>query len=166
FLKNDASTDTRLTSRWTGRDSLTTSWPKMLALPPSGSSRVESKRTSVDLPEPFWPRIATHSPRSMVNVTPSSAATRRRRLRPRVRVASRRKNSLRKLLTSTANTFNSYNSAEHGYTLRLHDAGGARDVRTQPRRNVTRKTVAVVSSVTDACHRAGIVNEPQTLAGP
>ena len=39
----------------------------MRALPPSCSSSVESRRTSVDLPEPFWPRIATHSPRSIVN---------------------------------------------------------------------------------------------------
>src|SRR5439155_20287836 len=82
---------------------------------PSGSSRVERTRTSVDFPEPFWPRIATHSPRSIVNVTPSSAATRRRRLRIPVRVASRRKNSLRKLWTSTANTSSSYDSAGHGY---------------------------------------------------
>jgi hypothetical protein len=52
-LKKDASTETRLTSRWTARDSLTTSWPKIAALPPSGSSSVESRRTSVDLPEPF-----------------------------------------------------------------------------------------------------------------
>jgi hypothetical protein len=96
-LKNDASTDTRLTSRCTARESLSTSLPKIFAVPPSGSSSVDKSRTNVDFPEPFWPRIATHSPRSIVNVTPSSAATRLRRLRPRVRVASRRKNSLRKL---------------------------------------------------------------------
>ena len=39
-------------------------------MPPSGRSSVESSRTSVDLPEPFWPRMATHSPRSIVKVTP------------------------------------------------------------------------------------------------
>src|SRR5436190_952668 len=75
----------------------------MRALPPSGRSRVESRRTSVDLPDPFWPRIATHSPRSIEKLTPSRAATRRLRLRRPERSASRRKNSLRRLSTSTAN---------------------------------------------------------------
>ncbi len=42
------------------------SWPKMRASPPSSISSVESRRTSVDLPEPFWPRMATHSPRAIV----------------------------------------------------------------------------------------------------
>src|SRR5206468_12533196 len=102
FLKNDASTDTRLTSRCTTRCSSKTSWPKILAVPPSFRSSVESSRTSVDLPEPFCPRIATHSPRSIANETPSSAGTRFRLRRSPERVASRRKNSLRKLSTSTA----------------------------------------------------------------
>ena len=77
-MKNEASTETRLTSFRTGRGSAKTSCPKMRASPPSWSSSVESSRTSVDLPEPFWPRIASVSPRCMVNVTPSSAGTRRR----------------------------------------------------------------------------------------
>ena len=41
------------------------SCPKIVALPPSWMSSVESRRTSVDLPEPFWPRMATHSPRAI-----------------------------------------------------------------------------------------------------
>ena len=55
FLKNEASTETRLTRRRTARSSETTSWPKTRAEPPSGRSSVESTRTSVDFPEPFWP---------------------------------------------------------------------------------------------------------------
>jgi len=55
------------------------------ALPPSPSKSVESRRTSVDLPEPFWPRMATHSPRPIANVTPSRAGTRRRAKRPALR---------------------------------------------------------------------------------
>jgi hypothetical protein len=51
-LKNDASTETRLTIVRTARVS-EISWPKMRALPPSGKSSVESSRTSVDFPEPF-----------------------------------------------------------------------------------------------------------------
>src|SRR5205823_3930700 len=72
------------------------SWPKTVAVPPSGRSSVESKRTSVDLPDPFGPRMATHSPRSIAKSTRLSAATRRL---PR---PSRRTNSLRKLWTSRA----------------------------------------------------------------
>src|SRR5439155_7551773 len=62
--KNDASTDTRLTSRRTALGSEETSCPKTRAVPPSGSRSVDRSRTSVDLPEPFWPRTATHSPRA------------------------------------------------------------------------------------------------------
>ena len=69
FLKKLASTETRFTSRRIVRASLNASCPKMRALPPSSSSSVDSRRTSVDFPEPFWPRIATHSPRSIVKVT-------------------------------------------------------------------------------------------------
>ena len=75
----------------TGRGSVKTSCPKIRAEPPSCSSSVASKRTSVDLPEPFWPRMATVSPRSIVNETSFSAA-KRTRLRP-----LRRRNSLRRL---------------------------------------------------------------------
>ena len=57
------------------------------------SKSVDSRRTSVDFPEPFCPSTATHSPRAIVNVTPSSAGTRRRANRPALR--SRRRNSLR-----------------------------------------------------------------------
>ena len=76
-LKNDASTDTRFTSRWTARGRRKTSFPNTSAEPPSCRSSVESRRTSVDFPEPFWPRMATHSPRVSENVTPCRAATRR-----------------------------------------------------------------------------------------
>ncbi len=68
-LKNDASTDTRFTSRCTARGRALTSMPNTCALPPSCRSSVESTRTSVDLPEPFWPRMATHSPRASVKLT-------------------------------------------------------------------------------------------------
>jgi hypothetical protein len=47
------------------------SCPKMRALPPSGSSSVESSRTSGRLPEPFWPSTAMHSPRRMSKVEPA-----------------------------------------------------------------------------------------------
>ncbi len=95
-MKKLASTETRLTSRWTARGSLATSWPKTIAVPPSSRSKVERSRTSVDLPEPFWPRMATHSPRSIVKETPSSAGTRRRFFRKPERAASLRTNSLRR----------------------------------------------------------------------
>src|SRR5919198_3167251 len=95
-LKNDASTETRLTIRRTAPSSRTTSWPNTRALPPSCSSSVDRTRTSVVLPEPFWPSTATHSPRAIVNETPSSA-TIRTRLRP-----SRRTNCLVRPATSTA----------------------------------------------------------------
>jgi hypothetical protein len=49
----------------------------MRAYPPSGSKSVESRRTSVDFPEPFWPRMATVSPFSIVNETPSRATRKR-----------------------------------------------------------------------------------------
>ena len=55
-----------------------TSMPNTSALPPSCSSSVDSRRTSVDFPEPFWPRMATHSPRAIRKLRPCSAATRRR----------------------------------------------------------------------------------------
>src|SRR5665811_2128773 len=65
--------------------------------PPASSSRsVESRRTSVDLPEPFWPRMATHSPRSIEKEIGPSAVVRRRR-KP-----SRRRKSLRRPRISTA----------------------------------------------------------------
>src|SRR5436190_9559178 len=89
-----------------------TSCPKIRAVPPSFSSSVESSRTSVELPEPFCPRIATHSPRSIANETPSSAGTRLRLRRRPDRVASRRKNSLRRLSTSTANIYCSYQALD------------------------------------------------------
>src|SRR6187397_2829822 len=77
----------------------------MLAVPPSCRSRVDRSRTSVDLPDPFWPRIATVSPRSMVKLTPFSAATRRRLRRQPLRLPpSRRMNSLRRSWTSSAGT--------------------------------------------------------------
>ena len=72
-MKKLASTETRLTSRCTARCSVKTSCPNTLALPPSFRSSVESRRTSVDLPEPFWPRIATHSPRRIVKLTSRNA---------------------------------------------------------------------------------------------
>src|SRR5438067_344507 len=74
----------------------------MCALPPSSSRSVESRRTSVDLPEPFCPRIATHSPRSILNVTSRSAGRRRRANRPALR--SRRRNTFVRCSTSTAGT--------------------------------------------------------------
>src|SRR5205823_5379321 len=66
-------TETRLTSRRIVAASLNASWPKIRASPPSSISRVESRRTSVDFPDPFWPRMATHSPRAIVKVTSASA---------------------------------------------------------------------------------------------
>ena len=48
--------------------------PEHAALaPPSGSSSVERIRTSVDLPEPFWPSTATHSPRPISSEMPARA---------------------------------------------------------------------------------------------
>src|SRR4051794_13229823 len=72
----------------------------MRASPPSLISNVERRRTSVDLPDPFWPRIATHSPRSIVNVTDLSAGIRLRAKRPAF--LSLRRNSFVRLTTSTA----------------------------------------------------------------
>ena len=69
-LKNDASTETRLTRRWTLRGLSNTSMPNTWALPPSLIKSVDSSRTSVDLPDPFWPRMARHSPRCIVKVSP------------------------------------------------------------------------------------------------
>ena len=63
---------------------------------------VDSRRTRVDFPEPFWPRIATHSPRFIVNVTSLSAGILRRAKRPARR--SRRRNSFVRCSTSTAGT--------------------------------------------------------------
>ena len=65
--------------------------------PPSGSSSVESRRTSVDLPDPFGPRMATHSPRAIVEV---DALERGRRGACRGRRGG--VNSLRRLWTSRA----------------------------------------------------------------
>src|SRR5207244_1360673 len=101
FLKKLASTETRLTSRRIVDDSFDTSWPKTRASPPSSISSVESRRTSVDFPEPFWPRMATHSPRAIVNVMSASAVHGRLRAkRPALR--SRRRNVFRRSRTSTA----------------------------------------------------------------
>src|SRR3954468_25076034 len=91
-LKNEASTDTRLTSRRTAFSSHATSYPNTRAWPCSCSSSVASTRTSVDLPEPFWPSTATHSPRATVSETRSSAS----------RVRLRRENDLTRSTTSTA----------------------------------------------------------------
>src|SRR5450830_280811 len=99
----------------------------MRAVPPSSSSSVESRRTSVDLPEPFWPRMATHSPRSIEKVTGLSALTqRRRRRRP-----SRRRKSLRRQETSTAGTARSKLGCERTEvddTLRLLAATEAKNL--------------------------------------
>ena len=112
-LKNDASTETRLTRRWTLRGLSSTSMPNTWALPPSLISSVDSSRTSVDLPEPFWPRMARHSPRCIVKLSPCSAATRRRR--PRTRAPpSRRMNSLRRLWTWTAGTADTVDTSSDG----------------------------------------------------
>src|SRR3954452_25082751 len=113
-LKNDASTDTRLTMPRTARSSPTTSWPNTCALPPSGSSSVESSRTSVDLPEPFWPSTATHSPRAIANDTSSSATTGGRFLRV---------NSLRSWTTCTADMTSPRNTRLRAGAT---DRGGAR----------------------------------------
>src|SRR5262249_48831205 len=97
FLKKLASTETRFTRRRTFRASLNTSYPKIDASPPSGRRSVESRRTSVDFPEPFWPRIATHSPRSISKLTRFSAARRRR-----WRTPFRREKTLFRSRTETA----------------------------------------------------------------
>ena len=103
-MKKLASTETRLTSRRTARGSAKTSWPKIRAVPPSCSRSVESSRTSVDFPEPFWPRMATHSPRAIVKVTrreaPRRSAARAGAGRSACRPCGR--NSLRRVGTSTA----------------------------------------------------------------
>src|SRR5207244_7607825 len=99
---------------------------------------VESSRTSVDFPEPFWPRIAMHSPRSIEKDTSSSAGTRRRRRRRPDRSASRRKNSLRKLSTSTAYISGSYKT-NGGHGKQAHPPAtprGARGQRRQPRSSI------------------------------
>src|SRR6476646_11410863 len=130
-LKNEASTDTRFTRRWTARGRRKTSLPKTSAVPPSGSSSVESNRTSVDLPEPFGPRMATHSPRSISKSRPLSAATRRL---PRL---SRRVNSLRRLWTSRA--FMVAPTRRDADSAHSPEAGGARGNRSQPRSNIARR---------------------------
>ena len=56
------------------------------------------------MPEPFWPRMATHSPRAISKLIPRSASTRSRRRRRPERRPSLRRNSLRKFWTSTAGT--------------------------------------------------------------
>src|SRR5947209_4572718 len=66
-------------------------------------SSVERRRTSVDFPEPFWPRMATHSPRVIVNVTSSSAGHGRLRAK-RPAFLSLRLNVFRRSRTSTAGT--------------------------------------------------------------
>src|SRR5947208_12660884 len=72
----------------------------MRASPPSLINSVDSRRTRVDFPEPFWPRIATHSPRFIVNVTSLRAGIFRRAKRP-ARL-SRLRNSFVRFVTSTA----------------------------------------------------------------
>jgi len=57
FLKNAASTDTRLIMRLTSISCRMMSRPKTRTSPSSGISRVESRRTSVLLPEPLGPRM-------------------------------------------------------------------------------------------------------------
>ena len=57
----------------------------------------------MDLPDPFLPRIAIVSPRSMAKVSPSTAATRRVR-GPDEPFGAFRRNSLRRPTTSTAGT--------------------------------------------------------------
>jgi len=63
-LKNEASTDTRLTSRRISDVSSNASWPKIRASPPSLMSNVERRRTSVDFPAPLAPLICTITARS------------------------------------------------------------------------------------------------------
>jgi hypothetical protein len=53
FLKNDASTDTRLINRFTLNSSFSMSSPKMLMEPESGVSNVDISRMSVLFPVPF-----------------------------------------------------------------------------------------------------------------
>src|SRR5436305_5979718 len=77
FLKQEASTLTRLMRRCTMRSSFSTSYPKMVTCPLSGMSSVDKMRIKVDLPEPFEPRIPTISRRSIVMVTLSTARTSR-----------------------------------------------------------------------------------------
>ena len=45
------------------------------SVPEVGVSRQPSRFMSVDLPEPDWPTMATHSPRAIEKETPSSACT-------------------------------------------------------------------------------------------
>src|ERR1700688_4932270 len=103
-MKKLASTDTRLTSRRIVRASWTTSFPNTRAEPPSSISNVDNRRTSVDLPDPFWPRMATHSPRAIVKLTSFNAGMRRRRRENRPASLARRRKTLVRCSTSTAGT--------------------------------------------------------------
>ncbi len=62
FLKNAASTLTRLMSRLTASSSRSRSWPKTVTEPVSRVSRPDTRRMNVDLPEPFAPRTPRMSP--------------------------------------------------------------------------------------------------------
>jgi len=55
FLKKDASTETRLMSRFTASSSCRISSPNTRTVPSSGVRSVENIRISVDFPEPFAP---------------------------------------------------------------------------------------------------------------
>src|SRR3954452_14280242 len=90
-------------------------------------SSVDSARTSVDLPEPFWPSTATHSPRATVSETRSSA---------RREACLRRENDLTRSTTSTAGDTEMLlqreiggqgrsTEAVLGYVLRGPSSGGA-----------------------------------------
>src|SRR5215468_6398426 len=156
-LKKLASTDTRLTSRRTWRVLVNASWPKMRAEPPSWRSSVESRRTSVDFPDPLRPRIATHSPRETVNVTSFSAGSDRLRAkRPSVR--TRRRNSLRSWRTSTAGT------ADLG-TAKLmvapwNERTGIEEVRADRRRAGLPVTAARVARAPTSRNRPGAAHHP------
>ena len=63
LLKKEGSAETRFIAGLTFAGSLTTSYPNTSARPESGSSKVLSTRTSVDLPEPLAPMIPYISPR-------------------------------------------------------------------------------------------------------
>ncbi len=75
FLKNAASTLTRLIRRLTAISSRSMSWPKTSTRPLSRVSSPLMRRMSVDLPEPLAPRIPWMSPRSRRSDTSEIATT-------------------------------------------------------------------------------------------
>ena len=75
FLKNAASTLTRLMRRLTCSSSRTTSWPKTSTRPASIVNRPAMRRMSVDLPDPFAPSTPWISPRSRRIDTSTTAST-------------------------------------------------------------------------------------------